>query len=252
MSAKIRNLPRDFNPDYSIKFPNVLVSGCSFTYNNSEEHVCTWPYYLRNHTGAEYIYDCSQSGAGTNHIFNSVINDLEHNRSLTPDNTLIIVMWSGLSRTDVIATKNITKDWHHMSNYEFDLKFSSLSIFNSVNGNTPLHNLCKAYKSLIDPDAQIYESLLKIIALKSYLDDAGFQYVFTSFQDPLPELKQVQTPMTKTVWKLLNNIDYLKDFSELHDAIDNTGHPMPEIHATWTRDCLIPHLVDLGYCTDLK
>ena len=252
MTAKIRNLPRDFAPTHRLKFDNILVSGCSFTFNNSEEHVCSWPYYLRNHTDANEIYDCSQSGAGNNHIFNSVVNELETNKSLTPDNTLIIVMWSGLSRTDVIATQDITAEWHHMSNYHFDDKFSTLTIFGIVDGKTPLDELCKKYKTLVDSDAQIYESLLKIIALKNYLENRGFNYVFTSFQDPLPELSKVNSPMTKSVRNSLEDLPYLREYSIDSNRVEPCGHPTPDCYAQWTREHLIPYLRSRGYCTELQ
>lgn len=241
MTAKTRNLPYDFPATHSAKHDNLLVSGCSFTYNNSDKHVCTWPYYLRNHANYKQVFDCSQSGAGSNHIFNSTVNEIETNRNINSDNTLVIIMWSGLTRTDVVATQEITKDWHSMSNYCFDEKFSTLSIFNQPIGKD-LDTLCKIYKTYVDTDAQIYESLIKIIALKNYLENKEFDYVFTSFQDPLLELSRVNSSMTIRTWNSIKEIDYLREYALSTNRLDMTDHPTPECHAQWTREKLIAEL----------
>ena len=161
-------------------------------------------------------------------------------------------MWSGLSRTDVIATQDVTKPWHYMSNYHFDDKFSTLSIANTVKGKTPLDDLCKKYKTLIDLDAQIYESLLKIIALKNYLENCNFDYVFTSFQDLTPELSRINSPMTTVIKNLLGSIEYLGDFATRQNLLEPCGHPTPNGYLNWTKNYLIPYLCNRGYCTELQ
>lgn len=249
MTAKIRAIAKQFNTTHSSRYKNILVSGCSFTYNNSEIHACSWPYYLRDLTGFEQVYDCSQSGAGSNHIFNSVINEIETNPDIDSDNTLVIIMWSGLSRTDVIATNNITRPWHDMSNYDFDQKFSTLSIFGQTSETqSPIGNLCLQYKKLIDGDAQIYESCLKIIALESYLKQKGFSFVFLSWQNPQPELERVS--IGPTIKSKLENIEYLREFSIARDQTEPCGHPTPDAYLSWTREKLLPYLDKLGLTTN--
>jgi hypothetical protein len=110
MTAKTRKLAKQFTTTYSTEFKNLLVSGCSYTFNNSENHICSWPYYLRDLAGFNEVYDCSQSGAGSNHIFNSIINEIETNININIQDTLVIIMWSGLTRTDVIAEQDITAE----------------------------------------------------------------------------------------------------------------------------------------------
>lgn len=249
MTAKIRTIPRQFQQTHTSAFRKLLVSGCSFTYNNSDDCLCSWPYYLRDLAGFEQVHDCSQSGAGSNHIFNSVINEIETNPDIDHNDTLVIVMWSGLSRTDVITTNDITKQWHDMSNYDFDQKFSTFSIFNqSAETKSAADDLCVRYKKLIGLDAQIYESCLKIIALESYLKQKEFSFVFTSWKNPEQELDLVSVgPMIKSK---LGSLDYLGEFSVARSQVEKDGHPSPDGYLSWTREKLLPYLVKSDLATN--
>jgi hypothetical protein len=242
MSAKIRRLPRAFSQTHSSQYQNLLVSGCSFTYNNSETDVCSWPYYLRDLVDFKQVYDCSQSGAGNNHIFNSVVNEVELNNEINPNTTLIIVMWSGFSRTDVIATKDLIKDWHHMSNFHFNDQFATLSIFDVMNKNTDLEMLCYHYRRLIDSDAQIYQSMLKIIALYHYLKQKNFEFIFLNYQDPAEEINSLDTPLGNVVNSMLDPVLYLNSYAKSINESETCGHPTPNGYLNWTQKHLIPYL----------
>jgi hypothetical protein len=246
--AKKRIIQRDFAPTHQSKYRKLLVSGCSFTFNNHDSVACSWPYYLRDLANFDEVYDCSQSGAGSNHIFNSVINEIETNREINPDDTLVIVMWSGLTRTDVITEKEIVHDWHHMGAYRFDDVWSTMSIFNQVDGNSEIDKLCRQYKKIISPTAQIYESCLKIIALESYLKQKKFQFIFTSWMDPTPDLCQVS--IGANIKSMIDKIDYLGDVARASNMQEIDGHPNPAGYLHWTRDYLIPYLTEKQLATD--
>lgn len=205
--------------------------------------MCNWPYYLRDIAGFDQVLDCSQSGAGSNHIFNSVVNEIETDSNVNQHNTLIVVMWSGLTRTDVVATQDITGPYHFMSNYNFDKKFSTLNIWNDVTGSEPLSVLCQQYKRLVDTDAQIYESMLKIVALESYLKQKGYNYIFTSWMDPTPELDRIDSPLTSRVLDSISGLTpYLNEHANQNNQKAPDGHPAPDGYLSWTRQCLIPYL----------
>lgn len=236
-----RNLKRTFSATHTSKLSNLLVSGCSFTFNNSNEHVCSWPYYLRDLAGFENVIDCSQSGAGSNHIFNSVINEIENDNNITPENTLVVIAWSGLTRTDVIASNQITRSWHHMSNYDFNDKFSTLSIFNLAQGKTDLDNLCKMYKTYVDVEAQILESAFKIIALKNYLENKKMKHVFVQYQDLTDEIDYLDPQIKLKTLQCFDNIESIGSHSK---EFESDGHPTPDSYLVWTKECLIQHLLN--------
>jgi hypothetical protein len=243
MTAKIRNIQKCFQQTHQSQLKNLLVSGCSFTFNNSEEHVCSWPYYLRDLAGFDQVYDCSQSGAGNNHIYNSVINEVETNKNISPDSTFVIVMWSGLRRTDVIATRDLTKDWHHVNNYYFDDKFATLSLYDVNTKTTDLETLCYHYRRLIDSDSQVYESVLKAISLYHYLKNKNFNFIFLNYMDPSRDLKSLNSPLTDTFNTLMDPVLCLGTYAErTKKIVSNSRHPSPDGYLNWTCEHLIPYL----------
>jgi len=250
--AKTRSLPRIFTQTHNTKIQNLLVSGCSMVWNNSEKDICSWPYYLRDLAGFEEIYDCSQSGAGTNHIFNSVINDIETGK-VDISSTLILIMWSGLSRTDVIAESDITQPWHHMSNYHFSDRFATLSLFNKVTGNEILDALCRDYKKIVSLESQIYESSLKILALHHYLSSKHAKFFFLCWQNPGPELGLISNDiLAQKVMNLIAPVKLLEPFARSNDMLEPCGHPSPDGYLAWTRQHLIPFLKSQDILNDIS
>lgn len=251
MTATVRPIARQFAPVAKLVLPKVLITGCSFTFNNSLEHACSWPYYLRDLADVEEIYDCSQVGAGNAHMFNSIINEIETNNDVSATDTLVIVMLSGMTRTDVIATQDVTKRWHTMSNYCFDQTFATLNIPNSVeyNADPLLTNLSRLYKLNVDVSAQVLESSLKIIALDAYLKCRGFNYIISSWKNPEPEL--AESKLKQQVLDLLAPLEYLGDHARRINQCVPDGHPTPDGYLDWTRQHLVPFLLAHGLATDL-
>jgi hypothetical protein len=249
MTAKIRAnlISAMWNVNHVSGFKKLLVNGDSFTFNNSDIHCCTWPYYLADSIGLDFdqIYDCSQSGGGTSHVLYSTINEIETNKNLSSESTLVIVMYSGLHGADVIGKQSITKKWHHMSNYCFDDELATLSLFRKVDDTeTKLGKLCDLYADIIGKREQIYQSCLNIIALKNYLENKNFKFIFTSRRDPHLDLLTVDNQLSDQVKSVFNrDLEYIGDWTkERNLSIPNDGHPTPEGHIQWCRQQLLPFL----------
>ena len=248
MPAKTRPNIACWNPQFTptkfSKFPNLLVSGCSYSYNTSESEIITWPYYLKFLLDFEEVYDCSQSGAGNNHIFNSIINEVETNNNINQSNTLIIIVWSGMSRSDTIADTTISNPWHPMSNYNFNSNFSTLSLFKQLKSNkTELEKLCRQYELLISPYAQAYESCLKIIALHYYLTAKSYNFIFLPWEKFTYELLDFNDIIPNITQSLMEQSLSVGEFAELHNMrIPGDGHPTTEAHLQWANKHLVPLL----------
>ena len=231
---------------YQTKLPNLLVAGCSYVWNNSEEHACAWPYYIQDIMGFSQVFDCSQSGGGPDNVFNSVVNEVSINTKISKDNTMIIIMWPELCRTDVVATTDVTKDYHHMSLYHFNEKFSNLSIYNSGDGKTLVGSLSKLYKRIVSTDAQEYQSLIKIIALSGFLKSEGYRHLFLSWKkidrDALIE-HGISEEMINVALDKISTLIELYDYTEsTNQRIPGDGHPTPDAHISWAREFLAPYL----------
>ena len=238
----VKSIDRIFDPITQTPYKNLLVSGCSFTYNNSNKHIVTWPYYLRDLANFEQVIDCSQSGAGNGHIFNSIINEIETNKNINPTNTLIIIMLSGFSRTDVIASVDFSNQWHGPDSFKFNDKFATLSIMaDPADPNEPnIVELCKKYKRVVDIDAQVLESCFRVLALDGYLKSKGFNYILTPWKDIRNEC--IDSNLIDSIGKILHPIKCLGEYATRSNQLEPDGHPSPDAHLHWTKDYLIPYL----------
>jgi len=245
MTSKTRNLKKIFNPTCQTSYDNLLVSGCSYTWNNSEEHTCAWPYYLRDLANFKQVYDCSQAGAGNTHIFNSIVDEIETNSTITPSNTLLIIMWSGLSRADLIIPHSLS-DYCHMPAHNYNDISSTLTLFahGTIDKNSTLESLRKQYHSIVRPVDQVLDSSIKIIALYHYLRSKGFRFIFTQWRDTR-EVDFLQNSAITHWVNYLAPIEVLDSYAERNKLrIPNDGHPDPNAHLGWTREILLPYLID--------
>jgi hypothetical protein len=143
----------------------------------------------------------------------------------------------GLS--DVIADRKPAVAWHPMSRYDFDSDLSTLSIFNRATGQTDIDKLCNDYKRIVGIDGQIYESSLKIVALKLTLLKLGYHSVFVPWQQDLGNISaQAQAQFDPIV--------PLHNYAEITNQQEPDGHPSPNGHLAWCKQYLVPWLSTLG------
>jgi hypothetical protein len=250
MIFKVRpNIKKQFDTVHNFDIKNLIVGGCSFTYNNHETSAVTWPYYLRDLGGFEQVLDCSLPGAGNSHIADSLQWALEVDRP-EPADSLVIVMWSGCDRDDYICPEENIKPYPFKFNYSRDVASGiSGGLHAGADGNTNagLSELAKT-KTL---ESRAIENYLYINGLWHYLKNSGYQFVFLNFLDsnlpsrtshfditkylPTPVKDQYNLMFTKTIdlhtWALKND-----------QLISDDFHPSPDGHLDWTRKVLLPKL----------
>jgi hypothetical protein len=237
-------------PEINLGFKNLLVSGCSFTYNNSEEHVITWPYYLRDLAQFENVFDCSCPGAGNRHIQQSAILALENNPQLTADNTLVIIMWSGYDRDDLIVDPlSMIKNYPDRYYYSAD---ASVGMSGGLLGESNLITGLDFVKKIKNLPARALDNYVNIVTLYHYLKEKGFKFVFTEFSTPgtLKDLnfeitdyleENLRTKFTQIVRTLTPN---LGDYALATNQLSNDNYHLgTEAHLEWVRKILIPSLI---------
>lgn len=252
--AKQRNISRLFAPVHQTAYTNLLVSGCSYTWNNSEQHLCTWPYYLRDLAQFNTVLDCSQSGSGFNHAFNSIINEIETNPAVMPATTLVIIMWSGVERVDITADNNLVRSWSNMETQAFGNNLTSLSLFNqapqwtTLTGAKPestVESLRKHYRMLINSPAQVFDSYIKLIALHNYLENLNFKSVFLEWESIVDRLQLTESVLNDRYRQLMAPISTLGAYAtKSNQRIPGDGHPSPAAHLDWTQQVLLPYLIE--------
>jgi hypothetical protein len=208
---KIRNTPRVFDIINDLGYKNLLVGGCSFTFNISDTDSSSWPYYIRDKCGFDQVYDCSVQGASNYQILTSITYSIE-TTLLDPKDTLVIVMWSGYTRDSEIVGKNITDHKDYVYDYTKTVK-----CVNTSNKNKTL-------------DSYSLENYVYIILLWEYLNSKGYNTVFLNFVEPGVPSRDSTFAITKFLPPELGTKFKLK-FSSIENA---------------ARDKTIDHIMQLG------
>lgn len=246
MSFRTLPLPKQFATEYDFGFKNLIVSGCSFTYNDSDTDLCSWPYYLRDLGGFRQVFDTSLPGAGNYHISTSLQWELE-SQDINPTQSLVIVMWSGNDRDDYICPDKNTK------HYPVTYRFSSDAVSGITGGIAGQGNALQGLRQLAETktkQSRAVENFLHVNSLYHYLKAKQFKFVFLNFMnrnslnhgdfeiDPLlPKLLQ------KKYRSYMSDTQFLYDWAVKHDFLSGDNyHPTPNGHLVWTRQVLIPML----------
>lgn len=247
---KTRSLAKTFACIENLGYKNLLVGGCSFTYNNSDEHIVTWPYYLRDLCDFDRVLDCSLPGAGNCHISQSIMWEIESN-NFDPSETLVIIMWSGFQRDDIIIGSD------QLNNYPFAFNYTentASGITGGINGsgniqNTSLSNL----KEIKSSESRAIENFLYINSLYNFLQNKNFNFLFLNYLDySLPNrsgeenvVEHLPNHICDTYQQLIcNKVENIYKFCLKNDLLsDDDFHPSPAGHLSWTRTHLVPYLL---------
>jgi len=245
---KTRQLDKVFQTITELPFSNLFVSGSSFTYNNSEKHRITWPYYLQDLGNINQVYDSSMPGAGNYHIAFSLIWTLE-NIPHTIDDTLVIVMFSANDQDDCIIDKDSLNDYPWVFNY-------SESVVTGISGGSNLGNTgnheCRCMVHEKTNQSRAIENFLYKIILKNYLENKKYNFLLLDYMHPNSVARDSNFNMHKYLNKNIKNKlsdlsicnEYLYDFVVKHDLLDDDNyHPSPQGHLEWTKQCLMPTIL---------
>jgi hypothetical protein len=245
-------IKKQFEMLHDFKIKNLIVSGCSFTYNNHETAAVTWPYYLRDIGGFEQVLDTSMPGAGNYHIASSLTWALEINQP-DPDDSLVLIMWSGNDRDDYLTPVS------NLNGYPFEFKYSD-DVASAITGGAHPDNMGntlrspKDFVSIKTPECKAIENYLYILNTWSYLKNAGYKFLFMDFTTADFPIRSNHFAIEKYLpAKIKKHLRDMKtelidpyQFSLKNDllCIDDF-HPNPTGHLAWTRQQLLPKLIQI-------
>lgn len=234
---------------YDFHVENLIVSGGSFTYNNSEEHACTWPYYLKPFGNFKRVLDCSLPGAGNFHIAHSLQWNLQC-WPVDPKKSLVIVMWSSNLHDDTICAEK------YLNQYPFRHYYTESVCTALTGGLGPeskgnITNLFKQISDIKDKNSRAVENFLYITGLWAWLQHKGYKAIFLNYMDNKISFENLDIDIAKFLPKHaraeLDNImiDHhnLYNFAIKKDLLtDDEFHPSPDGHLLWTKEVLLPTL----------
>lgn len=179
---------------------HLLINGCSFSTESEFLARRPWGRYVADSLNIkeENYWNYAAAGAGNYYISNSTIEGLEGHQS-DPAKTLVLIMWSGISRKDIRVSKKFYdsieyynarwKVWNYPGCYYV---FSGGSC-NSWSIATPeIKNCFRDYYVNTDLQTIAKDNLDCFQNLKLYLENKGYHYRFMSVhnfwdsKNPLP------------------------------------------------------------------
>jgi hypothetical protein len=246
-------IKKQFDTVYDFGVKNLIVSGCSFTYNNHDNFAVTWPYYLRDLGNFTEVLDCSLVGAGNQHISNSLMWALTMDQP-NPKDSLIVVMWSGCDRDDYICpTSPATEQYPFKFNYSDTV---CTGITGGINDDNTIRTRCasQALKDLAATkthESRAIENYLYIANTWNCLKNLGYKFIFLNFLDAsLPsrtrhfEIKKyLPNFVNQNLNQMIESITDPYTHALKNNLLDNDDlHPSPNGHLDWAKRVLIPHL----------
>jgi hypothetical protein len=196
----------------------ILTNGCSFT---ALSPYPTWPYLL----GTDAVKNLAEHAAGNQWICHSTIAELSENSY-----DLVLVMWSGLERSDWTVEEDV---------YLQSTGFKSVNNF----GIHYLHNeqdLFKQSSVAVGQRERVFNSLIHIISLQSYLQAHNIKYKFMSYMNVWEDvyglgLEYLDCQIDFSQWiftdKDRNGLFELSQDSKLYIA--DGYHPNEQAHQQW-------------------
>lgn len=244
-------IPKQFDTKVNLGYKNLIVSGCSFTYNNHNSSLCAWPFYLRDLGGFDQVINLALPGAGNQHIATSMQWCLENNQ-FDANDTLIIVMWSGNDRDDDIVSAE------HLNNYPMRFYYNS-NVVSAISGGSAennvgnvSHNFWSLKRAHKTQESRAVENYLYISSLYHYLRSNQYKFLFLRYLNyELPSAtldfdigkylpKNLKCKLDHMVNTKLENI---YKWSLKRDMLDQDNfHPSPDGHLNWTNEVLLPFL----------
>jgi hypothetical protein len=243
----------------------LVVSGCSFTVPTHEYD--SWPKLLANQLNIHTLHNMAIGGAGNYYIKNSVIDAIEKFNTV-PENTLVLVMWSGISRADVRISQEFY-DYLYEKNYSAKMSIAqspeccyvlSGGINNSWQELPELQLLFKNFYLYSDRESLVKSSLDCFRDLENYLIVNNYKYRFLNFQNfwnpqnPLPVdnnflLGDINKHIQDTSSWIFNDStssNGFYEFAKSKNQLDSDAwHPAPGAHKLFVEEIVFPKLKDL-------
>jgi len=251
MIFKTRNIKKQHGTVHNFGIKNLIVSGCSFTYNELDTVALTWPYFLRDLGGFEQVLDCSFPGAGNSHISDSLIWALEMDQP-DPVDSLVIVMWSGHDRDDYICPKENINNYSSQFYYSENVMSSITGGGSTQSAGNSISDGLKKLSKTKNNESRAIENYLCVAKTYQYLKSSNYKFLFLNFinlkesvggTDSFDIKKHLPKLAQQKLNSMITEIDDPYHFSVRYNLLlGDNFHPNQYGHLRWTRTVLIPHL----------
>ena len=245
---------------------NLIVSGCSFT----ETTTSGWADQISNKFKPKKFINLAKSGSGNFYIADSLIQCLLTEK-LVPSKTLILVMWTGMTRKDICVSKDYFKILDQTSSTKKYDQYYALS--GGIQGSWQLDlNRSNVFKWFIHP---LFDSLYKatdyaslshdtlsnMISTKSFLELHGYNYRFMSYvnywgvgpqqvspnldfniKEFIPNDPLLGLVGDEWIWADDDNMCFYEFSKQRNLLSDDNFHPSEDAHKLFADTVILPQL----------
>lgn len=222
----------------------ILASGCSFTAGGPKQ---SWPTLI---SSKDYVNNLGRASAGNKYICQSIMHELILKNSFYD---MVLVMWSGLQRVDL----GISKYTNDLLNGTHSTTLNDRSYgfvgddYTHAYGAGLFKIFGQEYFMLTNEEANVFESLIQVISLQSFLKSKSIPYRFMSYVNYWNDSDQV-TNLNCGIYKyqsclaLAEQIDFgnfifyntqrdgIYELVKKDNLLDNDGfHPSVAGHQAW-------------------
>lgn len=236
---------------------NLVVNGCSYT---DDRYHPTWATMLAEKLPGINYYNLASGSAGNDYICKSTINFLA-DKNFVPDETLVLIMWSGTLRKDL----NITGDWWYnlQEHYPLGRNYNDQEYYVFSGGgyswtkNPVTRKIFGQLYKTSDPTTLCHDSLMNFVNLENYLIVNRYKYKFTNYINYWHNKSAItgdycigffscDDPLYKSYdfsnWFFANTYrDGLSEFASSLQQLDETWHPTQLGHQIFCDQVVIPN-----------
>tara|TARA_R100000008_G_C3513481_1_gene130097 strand:+ start:35 stop:721 length:687 start_codon:yes stop_codon:yes gene_type:complete len=151
---------------------NLITFGCSFTDK-------TWPVELARLTNSNIV--CKGRGGVGNFYITNKVYELQNRPIDDSDNSVVIVMWTGIDRVDKAVSK---KEFHYFDRHTItDNWLHSGGVKGFDNTKTKDRYWYNYYKTYHTEEDSYLHTLQHIIGVQEFLSNRKIPYMFLTYKD---------------------------------------------------------------------
>lgn len=248
---------------------HLIANGCSFT-EDTDSHT-PWPRVTADHLRISSYHNLALGGSGNYYIATSTIEYLE-SHDFIPEETLVLIMWSGISRKDWMISQSwadyFRRSYNHVPQRNYFVRNAPEDIvyylcsgghvgswLEDSQVSTFFHPLYR----VSSPETLCKESLHLFLHLQNYLLVRGYKWAFTTFMNLwyLSVVDQGETDFRigSKAYSLTRDFDFshwfftddnrngFAEFALQYDANETVdGHPSELSHARFAKEIVLPSI----------
>ena len=212
----------------------LVTSGCSFTSSTLQlETAASWPGYVIDRCRLEQGIDYSYPGAGNEYIGDSILHHFSTVQDPEVKNYLVIIMWSGLDRSETKLTDINQQPKLGVTSYVRD----QVPVDIKISAKKSADKILEVYNYLTQRSIPFAFSFYSNVLFPPYIPKADTTCEFDSVVDQ-SVLKQLKL----LPWIPTDPLKFLYEYAFVTNDLDNGDgfHPSESCNMMWTDSILLP------------